>query len=177
MKSDQLKRKPNRLAGYDYSQNGAYFITICAKDRAEIFSTVGANCVRPQLSAIGIIVEKEIKALSKTYNQVAVDCYVVMPNHVHIIVVIFRVETGCGVRIENGRTQFAPTISRMVKQWKGAITKQLGSSPWQKSFHDRIIRNEEEYTHIAEYIETNPARWSEDCFNVGANCVRPNGNE
>jgi REP element-mobilizing transposase RayT len=188
MNSDQPKRKPNRLAGYDYSQNGAYFITICAQNRAEIFSTVGANCVRPfspirpQLSAIGIIVEKEIHALSRTYNQVAVDCYVVMPNHVHMIVVISEVEIGGGTGIENGRTQFAPTVSRMVKQWKGAITKQLGFSPWQKSFHDRIIRNEEEYAHIAEYIETNPARWTEDCFyagtnpvHVGANCVRPNG--
>ena len=78
MNSDQAKRKSNRLADYDYSQNGAYFITICAKDRAEIFSTiranpdgtgiestVGANCVRPQLSPIGIIVEKEIQKLSK----------------------------------------------------------------------------------------------------------------
>ncbi|MDR3054381.1 MAG: hypothetical protein LBU53_03130, partial [Zoogloeaceae bacterium] len=188
----RVKRKPNRLTDYDYSQNGAYFITICAKDRAGIFSTieapdriddVGANCVRPnmpdnvrpQLSPIGIIIEKEIKALSKIYDQVAVDGYVVMPNHVHIIIVIG------GAGIESGRTQFAPTVSRVVKQWKGAITKQPGFSPWQKSFHDRIIRNEEEYTHIAEYIETNPARWSEDCFYVdanrmipvGANCVRP----
>jgi hypothetical protein len=64
----------------------------------------------------------------------------------------------------NGRTQFAPTVSRIIKQWKGVITKRTGSSIWQKSFHDHIIRDENEYRQIAEYIGNNPMTWEDDIF-------------
>ncbi|MDR1800303.1 MAG: hypothetical protein LBQ95_00425 [Lachnospiraceae bacterium] len=164
-------RKPNRLAGYDYSQNGAYFITICAKDREQIFGRittdgVGANCVRPcvRQSETGNIVLSEIERLNVAYPSVNIDCFVVMPNHVHMIIVI---DKNGGINKNDGRTQFAPTISRIIKQWKGAISKQIGFSPWQKSFHDHIIRNEQEYIKIAEYIENNPKRWADDCFYGG----------
>ncbi len=90
-----LKRKPNRLKGYDYSQNGAYFITMCVKDR---------------------------------------------------------------------RAMRAPTISTVINQMKGYVTKQIGFSLWQKLFHDHIIRNEEEYRKIWEYIDTNPLKWEDDCY-------------
>ncbi|OQA70272.1 MAG: Transposase IS200 like protein [Firmicutes bacterium ADurb.Bin262] len=168
------KRKPNRLAEYDYSQNGAYFVTICVKDRHEILSViepsehhfVGANFVRPQddvrpqenrpqLTAAGKIVESEIKKLSVTYDGVSVDCFIIMPNHVHMIIFIHN---------EIGRTQFAPTVSRIIKQWKGSVTKQIGYSIWQKSFHDHIIRDEEDFYLITEYIQNNPANWEQDCF-------------
>ena len=152
------KRKTNRLSNYDYSLDGAYFITICTKDRQELlWESVGANCVRQpnvHLSRTGKVVEYETKRLETIYDCVDVDCFVIMPNHVHMIIVIES----------NGRTQFAPTVSRVVKQWKGVITKQIGFSPWQKSYHDHIIRNDNEYNRIAEYIEYNPARWSDDCF-------------
>jgi REP element-mobilizing transposase RayT len=149
-------RKPNRLNHYDYSQSGYYFITVCIKDRHELLGSidVGANCVRPCLSEYGRIVEKEIAILSETYNAVSVRNYVIMPNHIHLIVVIG----------ESGRTQFAPTISRIIKQFKGSITKKVGFSIWQRSFHDRIIRNKDEYSRIAEYIENNPYSWQDDCF-------------
>jgi len=96
-------RKSNRLKGYDYSQNGAYFVTICAKDCAELFGRiiVGAASCRPQLSEIGEIVESEILRLSHTYNGVSVDYYVVMPNHVHMIIAIYN---------EDGRQNAAPCI-------------------------------------------------------------------
>jgi len=156
------QRKRNRLLGYDYSQNGAYFITICIKDKHEILGKiVGANSVRPHNppslvpSDIGMLVIKETENLATIYPHVALDCYVVMPNHVHLIIVIDS----------DSRTEFAPTVSRMIKQWKGIITKQIGFSPWQKSFHDHIIRNTEDYFRIAEYIHNNPARWEQDCFN------------
>ncbi|WP_037588349.1 transposase [Stenoxybacter acetivorans] len=166
-------RKRNRLQGYDYSQNGAYFITICTKDRAEILgrierTPVGANCVRPlfrpKLSEIGCIVENEISVISNTYFNIFVLHYVIMPNHIHMI--IFN--DG-----QDGRTVGAncirphPTVSRIIKQWKGAITKKIGYSVWQKSFHDHIIRNENDYKRIAEYIQNNPANWENDCFYGG----------
>ena len=180
------QRKPNRLKNYDYSKKGAYFVTICTKNREEILGRiigVGANCVRPQLTDIGSIIENEILKLSKIYDYVLVDCYVIMPNHVHMILVIRNLNCVIDDETESiddetesidekhesvdekcGRTQFAPTLSRIIKQWKGSITKQIGFSPWQKSFHDHIIRNENDYNRIVTYIENNPANWEDDCF-------------
>ena len=107
------KRKKTRLENYDYSQDGVYFITICTKDKLNLFGdVVGANCVRPKLSDIGQVVESAIIVLSNTYTRIVVDKFVVMPNHIHMTIV---------VACENGRTQFAPTISRIVKQFTGII--------------------------------------------------------
>ena len=146
-------RKPNRLKNYDYSQNGVYFITVCVKNRNPILSyiPVGANCVR--LSKIGKVVEEEINNISKIYANVTVENYVIMPNHIHLLVFIDRF---------SGRTQFAPTISRIIKQFKGVITKRLGKSIWQKGFYDHIIRDEYDFQIRGQYIEDNPYRWCED---------------
>lgn len=146
-------RKPNRLKNYDYSQNGVYFITVCVKNRNPILSyiPVGANCVR--LSKIGKVVEEEINNISKIYANVTVENYVIMPNHIHLLVFIDRF---------SGRTQFAPTISRIIKQFKGVITKRLGKSIWQKGFYDHIIRDEYDFQIRWQYIEDNPYRWYED---------------
>ena len=86
-----------------------------------------------------------------------------MPNHLHIMLVI----TGN----ENGRTQFAPTVSRMVKQFKGAVTKRIGKPIWQKSFVEHIIRDKYDYDIRSKYIEENPIRWQCDeyCIEIGDN--------
>ncbi len=146
-------RKPNRLKNYDYSQNGVYFITVCVENRNPILSYihVGANCVR--LSKVGEIVEEEIKNISEIYKNVTVENYVIMPNHIHLLVFIDTF---------SGRTQFAPTISRIIKQFKGVITKRLGKSIWQKGFYDHIIRDEYDFQIRWQYIEDNPYRWCED---------------
>ncbi|MCL2760036.1 MAG: transposase [Desulfuromonadales bacterium] len=158
-----LKRKQNRLQNYDYSQNGAYFVTICIKDKHELLwipAFVGAHSVRPLLSDIGKVVEKAIMNIPQIYETVIIDRYTIMPNHVHMIAII-----DC----DHGRTLCAPTISRVIKQCKEYVTKQIGYSIWQKSFHDHIIRNEQDYINIAEYIENNPANWEIDRFFVVAN--------
>ncbi len=151
------KRKLNRLNGYDYSSCGAYFITICTKDKQKLFwNNVGANCVRPndyQLSEHGKIVENEIQKLNTVYASVRVDKHVVMPNHIHMI-----------VSDELGRPQVAPTISRIIKQFKGAISKQIGFSVWQKGYHDHIIRGQQDYDEIWQYIDENPLKWNSDCY-------------
>ena len=151
------KRKNIRLKDYDYNQSGYYFITICVKDKHELLGKidVGTNCVRPQLSEQGKIVEKEIAVLNSTYKDVKVDKYAVMPNHIHMIIFITS---------ENGRTQFVHTISRIIKQFKGAITKKIGFSLWQPRFHDHIIRNEDEYRKIWEYVDENPIKWEDDKY-------------
>ena len=105
---------------------------------------------------IGNIIENEIAILSSSYHGVSVDCFVIMPNHIHMII--------CINWADGGRQDAAPTISQMINQWKRAISIKVGRSVWQKSFHDHVIRNENEYIKIAEYIENNPIRWEEDCF-------------
>lgn len=155
---DLPKRKNIRLNDYNYSSNGAYFITICTKNKENLlWKNVGANCVRPleqlPLSKIGIVVENEIHKLNTIYENIKVDKYQIMPNHIHFIIFIYEES--------NGRTQFAPTISRIIKQFKGSITKQIGFSIWQKSFYDRIIRNEKEYQEVWNYIHNNPLKYLE----------------
>lgn len=142
------KRKRNRVDNYDYSECGAYFLTICVQDRKLLlWDTVGATCGRPlPLSEYGQIIENEINRISSIYNDtVNIDKYVIMPNHIHLIIVLQTMDV-------NGRPQVAPTICRVIQQFKGAVTKQIGWSIWQKSFHDHIIRNNDEYGTILNTI-------------------------
>ncbi len=162
------KRKPIRIENYDYSTPGAYFITVCTTNREKIFwsdrrgelcsPTGNANTgdqrspLRVELSDIGMIIDNEIKALNSIYDAIRVDKYCIMPDHIHMILII---DTD-----EDGRTQFAPTISRVMKQFKGSITKQVGKPIWQKSFYDHGIRNQQDYNEIWQYIENNPLKYS-----------------
>jgi REP element-mobilizing transposase RayT len=116
---------------------------------------VGARIARPSLSVIGKVVRETIENISHIYETVSVDKYVIMPNHIHMI-----------VRIQNphGRAMRAPTISTVVNQMKGTATKRLGHSIWQKLFHDHVIRNEDEHRRISQYVDENPAKWEDDCF-------------
>jgi len=181
MKNEKLpQRKHIRLKRWDYATAGGYYITICTHGKRKLFWTdqsckydVGANCVRPPLSALGNIVANEIGKLSGVYDTMSVDKYVVMPNHLHIILVLGQ---GTGGRPQvaptdgnGGRPQVAPTeglgtptVSRIVKQFKGSVSKQIGSPIWQRSFYDHIIRDEADYLRIWEYIDTNPLKWEED---------------
>lgn len=158
------QRKPNRLKGYDYSKNGVYFITICTKDRYEMLWNVGATFGRPNntnqhLSKYGLIIDDEIHKIESVYDlSVSIDKYVIMPNHLHLIILL---NNDCDI---TGRPKVAPTISRIIQQFKGSVTKQIGFSVWQKLFHDHIICNEQEYQKIREYIDTNPLKWEIDCF-------------
>ena len=151
------RRKPNRLKSYDYSRDGAYFITICAKDRAQLFgrlvgATVPGRPPRIELSNIGEIVETAIR--HNNCDEFSVDHHVVMPNHIHLI---FFVRAGAG---DGGRSPLQMTIRNM----KSFVSKQIGFSPWQKSFHDHVVRDEQDYSRIVAYIENNPAKWAEDMF-------------
>ena len=154
--TDLPTRKPIRIENYDYSTPGAYFITVCTANREKIFwsDRRGELCTPANvpLSDIGMIVDTEIKKLNSVDDAVRVDKYCIMPDHIHMILAI---ETA-----EGGRTQFAPTISRVMKQFKGAITKQVGRPIWQKSFYDHAIRNQQDYDEIWQYIESNPLKYA-----------------
>jgi REP element-mobilizing transposase RayT len=95
--------------------------------------------------------------ISKIYNHIRIDKYVIMPNHIHMVLCIDNPAR------DDGRTMCAPTsVSRVIRHCKECVTKQIGFSMWQKSFNDRIIRDEAEYRRISQYIDENPARWTED---------------
>ena len=153
------KRKPNRLRDYDYSQNGAYFVTICAKEREELFGhIVGATALgRPcvTLTELGKCVDETINiANNNDKNGIQINNYVIMPNHVHLIIVI------CPKTGDRGRSP----LQFLVRNIKSYVSKWAGFCVWQKSFHDHIIRDEEDYCRIDEYIENNPVRWVDDCY-------------
>jgi len=154
------KRKPYRLKDYDYSSDGAYFITICTKDKKPVLSkiSVGTSIARPseiQLTKIGVIVEKGIQEISKHYRNVFVDSYVIMPNHIHIILMIQN---------DSGRPMVVPTISRIIQQFKGYVSKQAGKPIWKEKSYDHIIRDDYDYMVHLQYIEENPAKWAEDKY-------------
>ena len=156
------KRKQNRLTEYDYSQPGAYFITICTHNKQMLFwENVGASIARPekpQLSFYGNVVQEAILNIPKIYPTISVDNYVVMPNHIHLLL---QIHTD-----DSGRAMLAPTIAKVVQQMKGYVTKQLGVSVWQKLFHDHVVRGEKDYLEIWNYIAGNPSKWEDDCFYV-----------
>lgn len=160
------KRKPNRLEYYDYSQNGAYFITICTRDKRGILCDVvgdGALDV-PQihLSDYGKIVNDEIIKSNEIYDYINIDKYVIMPNHIHLILIIDRDNKGTS-RAPSRTNAIIPLFVSMLKRF---TNKKCGISLWQRSFHDHVIRNECDYRRIWEYIDTNPAKWELDCYYI-----------
>lgn len=151
------ERKHHRLKNYDYSSPNAYFITICTKNKHPILwqsvshNAVGAASGRPityELSPYGKVAEVAINKISTIYPTVSVDKYVIMPNHIHMILSIME--------------RPAPSTATIVNQMKGYVSKQIGFSPWQKLYHDRIIRDESEYLNKWQYIDDNPRKWAED---------------
>lgn len=158
MKTELIKRKPNRLKGFDYSTNGAYFVTICTKDRKCILSKIVGEglCALPQnkLTPIGIEVEKSIKYINNNYNNILIDKYIIMPNHIHLIVVLNSKSGGRG----------NPPLQNVIGQFKSFTTKQYGKQLWQRSYHDHIIRDEKDYLNICEYINSNALKWKDDKY-------------
>jgi len=152
------KRKQVRLKDYDYSQNGYYFITVCTKDRKLLFwESVGADIIRPNLSNYGKIVDRAINAISSHYPNMKVDEYVIMPDHIHLILKISNDD-------KNGRIISAPTktIMTVVGQMKRWVSKEIGFSVWQKSYFEHIIRDENDYIEKAQYILNNPLKWESE---------------
>ena len=165
------QRKMIRLHGYDYSQNGAYFVTVCVKDR-HCLLWEEKSLIRPEirndyiytpdfeLSEIGLAIENEIEKFNTIYKGVRIDNYCIMPDHIHMSITIEQDAAAiCGCHSELTENNHTPDIPRIMKQFKGKITKNVGFSFWQKSYYDRIIRNEEEYEAKWLYINDNPRRW------------------
>lgn len=157
---DHPQRKPNRLREYDYSTPGVYFVTICTKDRKNLlWDNAERGVANPQevvLSSYGKVVKCAVEKITQHYPMVLVEHYVIMPNHIHLLLHI--------ISNDDGRPMVAPTISTVVQQMKGHVTKQIGNAIWQKLFHDHVVRCERDYQKIWNYIDGNPMKWAEDCF-------------
>ena len=159
------ERKPLRLKEYDYSQPGAYFLTICTKDRVPVFGHLrrGDPCGRPPMppfveqTALGHIAEETFAYLERLYP-VTVPVRVVMPDHVHAIVVLEQRATA----------RVAPTLGQVIGAYKSKVSTQYLSlckqqdmtmgKLWQRGYYEHVIRNQADFDAAAEYIRTNPAR-------------------
>lgn len=153
------KRKNIRLKEYDYSENGAYFITICTYNRRKILSNINVGeglraLPSVELTITGEIVEEAINFINKAYKNITVDKYVIMPNHVHLLL---SMRAG-------GHGDPPLQVYDIVGRMKSFTTYKYGKILWQRSFYDHVIRNENDYRETWEYIENNPFSWAADEF-------------
>jgi len=169
MKNNLPKRKPTRLKGYDYSTPGAYFVTICTHDRKCLFSNiVGAIHESPEnkLTKYGEILKRIIETLHDRFN-VSIPKYVIMPNHIHLIIEIYNDDEKRAIR-ESPLQYHRSVIDKIVGFLKMNVSKKIHKTDnekiWQRSYHDHIIRGEKDYQRILEYIDMNPSKWELDCF-------------
>jgi putative transposase len=160
---DKHHRRSIRLKGYDYSQAGAYFVTVCIQQRECLFGEVESEVVR--LNDSGAMVEGWWEELEKKFSTVVLDEWILMPNHLH------------GILFLNGRATPSTTLPALgdVMGWFKTMTtneyirgvRNLGwrcfpGKLWQRDFFDHIIRTSEELERIREYIRQNPSLWHED---------------
>lgn len=198
-----------RAQWWDYGENAAYFVTICTKNREHFFGEIVNR--QMQLSAVGVIADVFWHEIKKHAGFVELDAFVVMPNHIHGIVIINKpddarnvhtvhtvhsVKTGHALSLQSSKQpkQFPPshplppqlqppppspgqkrirnqgrgTLSSIIGGYKSAVTNhshRLGYDfAWQVRFHDHIVRDENEYQRIADYIRNNPLNWDNDKF-------------
>lgn len=171
-----------RLRGYDYTQPGAYFVTICAHQREPLFGEVVDGEMR--LNEFGEIVREEWFRTAEIRPNVELfdDEFVVMPNHIHGIIWIVDDTVGATRRVAPTTRRVAPTrgpvpgsIGAIIGQFKSIVTKHInalrgtpGTPIWQRNYWEHIIRNEHALNAIRQYICDNPARWSLDRYNPHA---------
>ena len=155
-------RKPNRLNSYDYGEIGCYFITLCTHHRqplflVEKFSVGNGPCAVPNNPANQII-RKWIARLHHKFDGISIDQYVIMPDHLHFIVNIKERCPGCAVP-DIMRFFKVMTTNEYIQGVKQGILQPFDKKLWQKSYYDHIIRNQQDYNEIWEYIENNPDKW------------------
>lgn len=146
-------RKRNRLVEFDYSTPGAYFVTLCTKDRKKNLSTILPNGDQ-NLSHYGRVTESLIHEIPLKYPSVHIDKYVIMPDHIHLLIMI---DSSNGV---------PPALSTVVGWFKYSLTKRCnqisgkaGEKILQRSYYDHIVRNQQDYDDIWTYIDNNPLNW------------------
>jgi REP element-mobilizing transposase RayT len=173
MRYDPLKhhRRSIRLKGYDYSQEGAYYVTIVADHRECLFGEIENGKMR--LNDFGKIVQEEWLQTARVRPNVELGEYVVMPNHLHGIIVINNtIVVGANRRFAPTKHPRAPipnSIGAIMMQFKSIVTKRInavrgtqGAPVWQRNYHERIVRNDDDLDRICTYIINNPFNWESD---------------
>lgn len=174
------KRKSIRLLGYDYSQEGLYFITICCQDKKNIFGKIDGGMVI--LNRVGKIAEAEWLKTEQIRQNVELGEFVIMPNHIHAIIIINNDESVGANRIrpvdkEQKGVCNTPlrspsqTVGAIIRGYKSAVTKQIKEkydvkniSIWQRNYYEHIIRNSISFQNISDYIKSNPENWIQDDY-------------
>jgi putative transposase len=159
-----------RRVGWDYKSRGWYFVTICTKDKKCSLGTVSGGKI--VLSNAGAIAEAEMRNLAEHYTNVAVDRFVIMPNHVHAIIVIDGEHAYSPAKISGDAGDGASpvstkTLGEIVGGYKAGVSRlcrALGimDFAWQERFHDHILRSNAAVNGVRDYIEQNPANWIHD---------------
>jgi putative transposase len=172
IKYKQHNRRSIRLSGYDYAQSGAYFVTACIQKRVCLFGSIVNG--EMQLNDAGRIVQEVWRDLPARFPQVRIDNFIVMPNHIHGIILVGAqfiapsnsppdiVESPTGSAI--GR---APTLGEIIRAYKAISTREIRRAvkadfSWQRNYYEHIVRNEESLNRIREYIVNNPIQWDFD---------------
>jgi len=169
-------RKNMRLAGWDYSSDGAYFLTLCTDGRKCLFSKVVGRGILDaplvKLTKYGELVQEALLYLKDHDPDLTMHKWVIMPNHVHILVSLNSGASGKPRPTDGdgGASRMPrPTTARipvLVSSIKRFTSKKAGFSLWQQRYYDRIVRNEQEFLQIWQYIDNNPAAWLEDEYFV-----------
>ena len=157
-------RKTPRWDKYDYNF-GVYFITICTKGRrcllSRIVGTGVLDCPKTELTECGKIAEKYINQFDDFYNDIEIKSYVIMPNHIHILLYIKEnsedVKTN-SIKVERANSSY----SKFISTFKRFFNKEYGENIWQSRSYDHIIRNRDDYEEHLRYIYENPMRWYYD---------------
>jgi len=178
IESKRLKRRPIRLREFDYSRSGAYFVTICTKDRQPLFGEIIEG--EMILNDMGKIVEEEMNKTETIRAQITIDKYVIMPNHVHLIFVINDDCRGTAGRADSvgaihelplrdrisRRKMILPKIIGRIKMNSSKriniFRHMLGHPVWQRNYYEHIIRDESELNKIQRYLINNPPKWEYD---------------
>jgi putative transposase len=158
-------RRSARLRGYDYAQCGIYFVTICTHNRECRLGTVIEG--EAYLSDIGVVAHRCWGKLVDHYPNIQLDAYIVMPNHIHGLIVIDSIDlVGAGLRPALTKQHGLSEIVRAFKSFSSREINRLrgteGGSIWQRSFYDHIVRDEKALHNIRSYIYMNPERWLQD---------------
>lgn len=185
------------MRGWDYSQSGFYFVTICTQDRVNLFGDIVDGVM--VLNDYGVIARDQWFGLGNRFPNIFLDAFCVMPNHIHGVIVINN-ETdliGAQTRIQNGsqtraQASSAPTLGAIIRAYKSLTVKhiinldtRIVGAPlacahynntigkiFQRNYHEHIIRNQKSYDIISKYIRENPLNWEKDSL-VGANINSP----
>lgn len=154
LQATPIKHKNLRLKNYNYSQAGYYFVTLCTGNRKNLLcsyqSTPKSENLTYGLSLtnLGIIADTHINNINSVYNNVKVDCYVIMPNHIHMLITL---NPGSSIKLPN-----------IINSYKTITSKKVGCPIWQKNYYEHIIRTEQELYDTRTYIKNNPLKWLED---------------